>query len=119
LATGSWSELKLVPEVCRIYRATANPVQVIVGETAMGREIELVEPSDRGWTIVDELLGDRGDVAGTVGGCRRPRLGQRSGRLRWPHPVLRAPTDDTVEYAGEDLRMTLADPGVRIYLGRT
>ena len=31
--------VKLVPEVCRIYCATANPVQVIVGETAAGRGI--------------------------------------------------------------------------------
>ena len=33
------SQVKLVPEVCRIYCATANPVQVIVGETAAGRGI--------------------------------------------------------------------------------
>ena len=31
--------VKLVPEVCRIYCATANPVQVIVGETSQGRAI--------------------------------------------------------------------------------
>ena len=31
--------LKLVPEVCRIFCATANPVEVIVGETAKGRAI--------------------------------------------------------------------------------
>jgi uncharacterized protein len=33
------NQIKLVPEVCRIYCATANPVQVIVGETAAGRGI--------------------------------------------------------------------------------
>jgi hypothetical protein len=33
------NQLKVVPEVCRIYCATANPVQVIVGETAAGRGI--------------------------------------------------------------------------------
>ena len=33
------NQVKLVPEVCRIYCATANPVQVIVGETATGRAI--------------------------------------------------------------------------------
>ena len=33
------NQVKLVPEVCRIYCATANPVQVIVGETAAGRGI--------------------------------------------------------------------------------
>jgi len=32
-------QVKLVPEVCRIYCATANQVQVIVGETALGRAI--------------------------------------------------------------------------------
>ncbi len=31
--------LKLVPEVCRIYCATANPLQVIVAETMAGRGI--------------------------------------------------------------------------------
>jgi adenosine/AMP kinase len=33
------NQVKLVPEVCRIYCATANPVQVIVGETTAGRGI--------------------------------------------------------------------------------
>jgi uncharacterized protein len=31
--------VKLVPEVCRIYCATANPVQVVVAETTAGRGI--------------------------------------------------------------------------------
>src|SRR5262245_6117037 len=31
--------VKNVPEVCRIFCATANPVEVIVGETAQGRGI--------------------------------------------------------------------------------
>lgn len=31
--------IKQVPEVCRIYCATANPVQVIVAETEQGRSI--------------------------------------------------------------------------------
>jgi uncharacterized protein len=33
------NQLKLVPEVCRIYCATANLVEVIVAETARGRAI--------------------------------------------------------------------------------
>ena len=33
------NQVKMVPEVCRIYCATANPVQVVVGETAAGRGI--------------------------------------------------------------------------------
>lgn len=32
-------QVKLVPEVCRIYCATANPVQVIVAQTTAGRGI--------------------------------------------------------------------------------
>jgi hypothetical protein len=31
--------LKIVPEVCRIFCATANPTEVIVGETDLGRGI--------------------------------------------------------------------------------
>ena len=31
--------VKLVPEVCRIFCATANPVEVVVAETALGRGI--------------------------------------------------------------------------------
>lgn len=33
------NQVKLVPEVCRIYCASANPVQVIVAETTAGRGI--------------------------------------------------------------------------------
>lgn len=31
--------LKLVPEICRIYCATANPLEVVIAETAQGRAI--------------------------------------------------------------------------------
>ena len=31
--------VKMVPEVCRIYCATANPVEVIIAETDQGRGI--------------------------------------------------------------------------------
>jgi len=31
--------IKMVPEVCRIFCATANPTQVLVGETEQGRAI--------------------------------------------------------------------------------
>lgn len=31
--------VKAVPEVCRIFCATANPVEVIVGETEQGRGV--------------------------------------------------------------------------------
>jgi hypothetical protein len=33
------NQVKLVPEVCGIYCATANPVQVIIGQTGAGRGI--------------------------------------------------------------------------------
>lgn len=33
------NQLKMVPEVCRIYCATANPVEVVVAETERGRAI--------------------------------------------------------------------------------
>ena len=33
------NQIKLVPEVCRIYCATANPVQVILAEATAGRGI--------------------------------------------------------------------------------
>ena len=33
------NQVKAVPEVCRIYCATANPVQVVVAETEQGRGV--------------------------------------------------------------------------------
>ena len=33
------TQLKLVPEVCRIFCATANPVQALVAETDLGRGV--------------------------------------------------------------------------------
>jgi adenosine/AMP kinase len=33
------NQLKLVPEVCRIFCATANPVEVVLAETEQGRAI--------------------------------------------------------------------------------
>lgn len=33
------NQVKQVPEVCRIYCATANPVEVLIAETAQGRAI--------------------------------------------------------------------------------
>lgn len=33
------NQLKQVPEVCGIYCATANPVEIIIGETELGRGI--------------------------------------------------------------------------------
>jgi hypothetical protein len=33
------NNIKLLPEVCRIFCATANPVEVIIAETEQGRGI--------------------------------------------------------------------------------
>src|SRR3990172_3271853 len=33
------NQVKQVPEVCRVYCATANPVDVVVGETSQGRGV--------------------------------------------------------------------------------
>ncbi|MEM0438252.1 MAG: adenosine-specific kinase [Candidatus Micrarchaeia archaeon] len=33
------NEIKRVPEVCRIYAATANPLQVVIAESELGRGI--------------------------------------------------------------------------------
>jgi adenosine/AMP kinase len=33
------NQVKSVPEVCRVYCATANPVQVLVAETEQGRGV--------------------------------------------------------------------------------
>lgn len=33
------NQVKQVPEVCRIFCATANPVEVVIAETALGRAI--------------------------------------------------------------------------------
>ena len=33
------NQVKMVPEVCRVYCASANPVQVLVGRTTQGRGI--------------------------------------------------------------------------------
>ena len=33
------NQLKIVPEVCTIYAATANPLEVVVAETDQGRGV--------------------------------------------------------------------------------
>jgi adenosine/AMP kinase len=38
--------VKMVPEVCRIFAATANPLQVIVGETEPGRRCAQGTPAE-------------------------------------------------------------------------
>ena len=48
------TQLKAVPEVCNIYAATANPLQVIVAETEQGRGIIGVIDGSKPKGIEDE-----------------------------------------------------------------
>jgi len=48
------NELKRVPEVCTIYAATANPVEVIVAETELGRGLLGVVDGGKPRGIEDE-----------------------------------------------------------------
>ena len=48
------NELKMVPEVCTIYAATANPVEVIVAETELGRALLGVVDGGKPRGIEDE-----------------------------------------------------------------
>lgn len=52
--------LKLVPEVCRIFCATANPAEVVVAETAQGRAIlGVVDGSPPKGVETDEDVAER------------------------------------------------------------
>lgn len=46
--------IKMVPEVCRIFCASANPVEVIVAETAQGRGIMGVIDGGRSECVEDD-----------------------------------------------------------------
>jgi adenosine/AMP kinase len=48
------TQLKAVPEVCNIYAATANPLQVIVAETEQGRGIMGVIDGSKTKGVEDE-----------------------------------------------------------------
>jgi hypothetical protein len=48
------TQLKAVPEVCEIYAATANPLQVVVAETDQGRGIMGIIDGSKPKGIVDE-----------------------------------------------------------------
>jgi adenosine/AMP kinase len=48
------NELKRVPEVCTLHAATANPVEVIVGETELGRALLGVVDGEKPRDIEDE-----------------------------------------------------------------
>jgi adenosine/AMP kinase len=60
--------VKNVPEVCRIFCATANPLQVIVAETEQGRGIVGVIDGQSPLGIEDEAdKGQRRDFLRTIG----------------------------------------------------
>ena len=46
--------IKMIPEVCCIYCATANPVEVIIAETAQGRGIMSVIDGEKTRGVEDE-----------------------------------------------------------------
>ena len=46
--------IKMVPEVCRIFCATANPVEVVIAETGQGRGIMGVIDGGKSKGIEDE-----------------------------------------------------------------
>src|SRR4026208_1262141 len=46
--------VKMVPEVCRIFCATANPVEVVIAETAQGRGILGVIDGGKSQGVEDE-----------------------------------------------------------------
>ncbi len=60
--------IKMVPEVCRIYCATANPVEVIIAESEQGRGILGVIDGDRSRGIEgDAQVADRKTLLRTFG----------------------------------------------------
>jgi len=60
--------IKMVPEVCRIYCATANPVEVIIAETDQGRGILGVIDGEKSKGIEDdEGIAWRKDILRKIG----------------------------------------------------
>jgi adenosine/AMP kinase len=62
------NQLKQVPEVCRIYCATANPVQVVVAETDRGRGIlGVVDGATPLGVETEEDVGERRELLRRLG----------------------------------------------------
>jgi adenosine/AMP kinase len=62
------NNIKMVPEVCRIYCATANPVEVVVAETEQGRGIMGVIDGGKSNGVEDEQgIGWRKDLLRKIG----------------------------------------------------
>lgn len=62
------NQLKAVPEVCRIYCATANPVEVVVAETEQGRGIlGVIDGSRPAGVETDADIGERKQLLRAIG----------------------------------------------------
>jgi adenosine/AMP kinase len=60
--------VKMVPEVCRIFCATANPLEVVVGETPQGRGIlGVVDGGPPAGVETDEDVAERKALLGRLG----------------------------------------------------
>lgn len=60
--------IKAVPEVCRVYCATANPLEIIVGETEQGRGVlGVIDGSPPMGVETDEDVADRRDLLRRIG----------------------------------------------------
>jgi uncharacterized protein len=62
------NQVKQVPEVCRIYCATANPVDVLVAETDQGRGVAgVVDGSSPLGIETEEDAADRRELLRRIG----------------------------------------------------
>jgi hypothetical protein len=62
------NQLKTVPEVCAIYCASANPVQVVLAETDLGRGIlGVIDGSPPAGIETDEDVADRKSLLRAIG----------------------------------------------------
>ena len=60
--------IKMIPEVCRVFCATANPVEVIIAETDQGRGILGVIDGEKSKGIEDdEGIAWRKDILRKIG----------------------------------------------------
>lgn len=60
--------IKAVPEVCRIYCATANPLEILVGETEQGRGVlGVVDGSPPTGVETDQDVAERKDLLRRIG----------------------------------------------------
>ena len=75
------NQVKAVPEVCTIHCATANPVEVLVAETDLGRGVVGVVDG-----FVPAGVESDDDVAERKATCARSATSSTSGRRPWSRP---------------------------------